>query len=143
MTYDADADIAIADLRTPAIARVGGGLLVAAGMFVVAASAQVILATEGPLATVAGAALTLTGMLSVAVAPHVYNGRGWAAITGTTLAVAMAALVLGWTAWALLATTFAPTLLLAGGATIMAVPVLPFAVGPSLKVSAARRAILA
>ncbi|MCA9493701.1 MAG: hypothetical protein KC621_27400 [Myxococcales bacterium] len=142
MTH-ADTDIAIADLRTPAIARLGGGLLVAAGMFAVAASAQVLVSTEGVFATLAGAALTLVGMLSVVVAPHVYNGRGWAAITGTTLALTMAALVVGWTAWALVATTFAPTLLLAGGATIMAVPVLPFAVRPSLKVSAARRAILA
>lgn len=142
MTGPADLDLDLADLRTPAVARLGGGMLVAAGMFAVAASAQVLTETDGLVATALGLALTSIGGLAVLVAPHVYNGRGWAAVTGTTIAVAMAALVLGWTTWSLVATTFLPALFLAATTTLMVVPVLPFAVAPSLRVSAARRAIL-
>jgi hypothetical protein len=136
-------EIALPDLHTPVVARLAGALLVAAGLFGAASGVQVLALFEGALATLAALPVLAAGLAALLVAPFAYDGRGWAAILGTVLAAAIAVLALGWIAGSVLALAFAPTLFLAFFAASGALAVLPFAIGPSLRLSRLRRALAA
>ncbi len=138
---DAAARVTHADLRTPEVARSAAVTLIAAGMFGLAATAQVLALTEGALALVLTAPLALSAALALGVAPQVYNGRAWATLVGTGVGFGLGGAVLPWAMWAVLTGQLAPALLLAAVAALTTVMVLPFAIAPSLKVTAARRAL--
>jgi hypothetical protein len=137
------AEIQLPDLQIPVVARLGGGLLAAAGLFAVAGGVQVLAVFDGVLATLCALPLLGLGAVTVLVAPFVYDARGWAAIAGAVLAAATALLALPWIAWTVLSAAFAPALILLFLAASAALAVVPFAIGPSLRLSRLRRALAA
>jgi hypothetical protein len=136
-------EIQLPDLHVPVVARLGGALLVATGLFAVASGVQVLALFEGALATLGALPVLATAAATVLVAPFAYDGRGWAAIAGVALAAANAVLALAWIAWATFALAFAPTLFLSFLAASGALAVVPFAVGPSIRLTRLRRALAA
>ena len=131
------------ELLPPPVVKLAGLALVAAGLFGLGGAVQVLVVFEGALHTL----LALPGLLAAAgavlVGPYVYDGRSWAPFAGGALVAAVGLLSLAWFLYALAAFVLAPALLLAIGGAGGALALLPFAVAPALRVTAARRALLA
>ncbi|MEQ1507427.1 MAG: hypothetical protein ABMB14_34680, partial [Myxococcota bacterium] len=65
-------------LVPPRLVEVGGGLLVAAGLFDLGTAVQLAVVVDGAGATAAAALLGLLGVAAVGIGPWLYSGRGWA-----------------------------------------------------------------
>src|SRR5690349_19106391 len=100
-------EISLPDLLTPPVARLGGALLVAAGLFGAASGVQVLALFEGVVPTLLALPVVAVALAALLVAPFAYDGRGWATIVGATLALATAVLSLGWIAFTTLSLAFA------------------------------------
>lgn len=128
-------------LRSPAIARLAGALMVATGFFVLGTAVQLVALHDSWVAQLFTLPLWLFGALALILSPQVYNARGWASVLGTLVALGAAASTIVWLLYALAALMFAPMLLLGVSASLLAVFVVPFAIGPAIEVSRARSAL--
>jgi hypothetical protein len=124
-------------LRSPPIVRLAGGALLAVGFFVLGTAIQLTAIYDGWW-WIAIAPVYALGASALVVAPQVYNGRGWAAVVGSVLALGSAGITVAWLGWLTATLVFAPMILLGVASSVLALLVVPFAVGPALQVSAAR-----
>ena len=139
---DEDLDPDHATTRPPLLVPLAGASLGASAFFVVGTGAQLLLffSLSLPLQLV-GMALVLLGLAALVVAPFHMLGRGWAAVAGTVLAGVLGLLSWGWALTALFLGLFSLVAIFAAFLTVPAALLAPFTIGPSLRISAARRAL--
>ena len=135
-------DIDPRDAVPPLIVKLGGGLLGTAGFFVAASGLQLFAFFYLTLGqTLVASALLLLGSSAILVAPMVIAGRAWASVAGTLVAGASALLSIVWLIYALFSGLFSPMMVLGSLTMGLALLAQPFTILPSLRVSAARRAL--
>ena len=126
-------------LVSPPVVKLGGALLGAAGFFVLGSALQVAAMFPGFLHGIATLPLWGLGGAALVVGPTMFNGRGWAAVLGTVVAVAAAVTTILWALYAIGSFVFAPMLVLGVGSSLFAAFVSPFAILPAIRLSRTRR----
>ena len=137
---DGELDLMVA--APPLIGRIAGGLLGVGGLLMIGSAVQMLLFFD--LRTLQLVVVVLLLLLAVATAwtgPFLVKGRAWASVIGSGLCGVTALVGTGWWIYTLLHVVFSPLLLLTVGLLWLTLPVLPFAIGPTLRASRARRAL--
>jgi hypothetical protein len=134
LTGELDLDL----LRSPRSVRLGGAALGTVGFFVLGTAFQLAAVYDGLLLGLLTVPLWVLGGGALLVAPSVYNGRGWAAILGTLIAITASVVSALWGLYVLATFVFAPMIVLGVGSSLVATVVMPFTVGPAIRVSRAR-----
>jgi len=135
-------DLEVGAAVPPIWVRFIGGIVGAAGFFMVGSAVQLVMFFY--LATWVKATVAVVGVLGLAmigVSPWIFKARSWASIAGTALCI-FAALVSGvWTIYAISITLFSPLMLLAAFMCCVAALTIPLTIPASLRVTAARNAL--
>lgn len=136
--FDLDTGAAV----PPIWVRVIGGIVGAAGFFMVGSAVQ--LAIFFYLAfwvKVMVGVIGILGLAMIGVSPYLFKARSWASIAGTALC-AVAALVSGvWTLYAISITLFSPLMLLAAAMCALSAVTIPLTIPAAIRVTAARNAL--
>ncbi len=135
-------DLEVGAAVPPLWVRFIGGLVGAGGFFMVGSAVQLVIFFY--LATwikVLVGVIALLGLSMIGVSPWIFKARSWAAIVGTLLSIAAAAVSGLWTLYAISITLFSPLMLLAAAVCALAALTMPFTIPTALRVTAARNAL--
>jgi hypothetical protein len=136
-------DVDWEDLKTPFYVPIAGGAMGVCGLVACFAAAQQMLVFV-PYSRWMLLGLVPLGMLALfttLTAPFVVKARAWASIFGLLLCGSTALALSGWWIFALSRGSFSLLVMMAAGLAWFTVLLIPLSIGPSIRLSRARRAL--